>query len=862
MRCFVLFVLLVLTFISYGQPWGKIYGENANFFELQRSFNSYWQGRTPERSKGYKQFKRWEWYWQNRVNTDGSFPPAGIGIDAFNQYLKNKNRNGGQRSLNTANWTSVGPSQSDGGYSGTGRINALAFHPSNANIVFAGAAGGGLWKSTDGGLTWFTTTDNLASLGISSIAVQANDPNTVFVATGDADGGDNYSVGVLVSNDGGVTFNTTGLNWTQEGGRLIKKIIFDPDNTNTLLVAASDSLYRSTNHGLTWTGILAGDFDDIEANPSASSNTFYTCKNNQIYKSSDNGATWTLKKTIAGVNRIALAVTPADNTYVYALCSAAGNSGFKSMQRSTNSGDTFTERSATPNLLGWSETGNDTNGQGWYDLVTAADPVNAEVVYVGGVNMWKSTNGGTTWSIKSLWTSSANVATVHADKHALEWQNNTSLWEGNDGGIYKTTNGGNTWQHKSNGIVNSQMYKLGLSQLDHKVVAGLQDNGTKLYNSSSVWEDVLGGDGMECAIQHNVTNVVYGSLYFGEFYRSVNSGNSWSYIQGNIPGNPQGNWVTPFAIDKSLPTTIYAAYDKLYKSENRGNTWSTIGVFNAGSMDILELSPSDSKYIYVGKYNGSIWRTTNGGTNWNAMTNVGSGLASIAIHPTDPNTLFAVLQNYVAGNKVYKSTDGGASWTNISGSLPNLPANSIVFQEDQNEGIYVGMDVGLYYKDNTLSDWVLYNDGLPNVEITELEIQYDEGKLYASTYGRGVWSSDLYHSIDCNKALGVNVTNISNVSLTLSWSPPSVSPSDGYQWAIASSPTLPTSGTPTSLTSVYVTALTPLTTYYLFVRSNCGGGVFSPWTIYGPVTTLTPCPPPFDVTLTNIGPFSASFSME
>lgn len=715
---------------------------------------------------------------------DRSFPEANRTLSAFQDFLNNYRGPRGAGRFQPANFSSLGPSSTAGGYAGTGRINSLAFHPTNTNIIYAGTAGGGLWQSNDGGTTWFTNTDQLATLGVSSIIVHPTSPERIYIATGDGDGSDNYSIGVLVSVDGGLTFSPTGLTWNTSDTDLIRKLIFDPSNQDAIMAATSIGIYRSIDKGGTWTLVQAGDFDDIEANPTLNSNIFYASAQGNIYKSSNGGASWTLKQTIAGTNRIALGVSPNNAAYVYALCSKSSNSGYNGLYRSTDSGESYISSSLTPNLLGWSATGSDTGGQGGYDLVLAVDPLNAEVVYAGGVNTWKSTNGGVNWTINTMWYGVSGIPEVHADKHALEWQNNTTLWQGNDGGVYKTTNGGATWQHRGSGIVNSQMYKLGISQTDGKVMTGLQDNGSKLKSAGGSWSDVIGGDGMECAIQLNDGQVLYGSVYNGDFNRSTNGGTSWQNISDNVPGSPSGAWITPFEIDPGMPTTIYAGYQQVYKSKDKGNTWTSIGNFSTNNLNILKVAPSNNQVIYAARSNGNIWRTTNGGTAWTQMASPGNNLAFIAIHPNNANTLWAVRQNYSSGAKVYKSVNGGSTWVNVSGTLPNIPANCIEYQNGSDDGLYVGMDVGIYYRDNTLSDWVLFNAGLPNVEVTELEIDYDENKIYAATYGRGLWASDLYNPITCFKPKSVSVVNLWNVSMTLQWQSPTSAPSQGYEWGV------------------------------------------------------------------------------
>lgn len=840
-------VFLFCSIIGYSQEWVDMMNQpkGQNFFEIQKSFEKYWEGKDIPRGKGYKPFKRWEYYWENRVYKDGSFPPAGIAQIEFDKYLKNKN-NTANRSMPAANWLSEGPSSTNGGYAGLGRCMSFGFHPTDTDIIYVGTAGGGLWQTTNGGTTWFTNTDDLGSLGVSAIVVDQVDPSIVYIATGDADAGDNYSTGVLKSTDGGGSFSATGLNWSTSSFNLIRRLINDPDDRTILIAATNNGIYRTTNSGTNWTQVATGNFYDLEPNFDSASNTFYACTSNEVFKSTDNGVTWTSQQSFSGVNRTALATTPDNTNYVYALCSNSSDNGFKAFYRSTNSGTSFSQRSNSPNIMGWSNTGNDSGGQGWYDLALVADPQDAEIVYMGGVNNWKSTDGGSSWSITSHWSGSGGVQAVHADKHALEFQG-TVLWEANDGGVYKTTNAGSSWQHKGSGIINSQMYDLGVAQTNTSVITGLQDNGTKLKNAAGTWTDELGGDGMQCAINPFDADVMYGSVYYGEFSRSTNGGSNWTNISSNLPGCsancPTGAWVTPFTLDSLNSTTLYIGMKELYKSTNQGNTWTTISSGQSSSnLSYVNIAPSDSDYIYMGRSN-QLWRTTNGGTSWSTMTTPGSGTVKLAVHPTDPNTLWAVRSNYSAGAKVYKSTNGGATWTNESGTLPNIPANTIVYQSGSANGIYVGMDIGVYYKDDGMADWELFADGIPNVEITDLEINYDAGLIYAATYGRGLWRSELRDQIPtCFYPLSGVVDSQGLGTASVSWTDPTTAPSNGYEYVLSTSTTSPTgSGTPTTLSTASFSNLTYGTDYFVHVRSNCGGTDFSGWITIGPIRSLPTC---------------------
>ncbi|MCE2770338.1 MAG: IPT/TIG domain-containing protein [Saprospiraceae bacterium] len=637
-----------------------------------------------QKGKGFKAFKRWEKYWDQRVFSDGSFPPANLVQKNWELYQFEKSLSA---LIPGSSWSSLGPNSSSGGYAGIGRINRLTFHPTNTSIIFACTAGGGLWKTTNGGTSWVPLTDNLASIGTSGLVINPTDPNIMYLATGDGDGADTYSYGVLKSTDGGVTWNTTGLTFTT--GTVIYKLQQHATDPNILLAGTNGGLYRTANGGTSWTKVVASGH------------------------------------------------------FVAALVSNTSN-GFKGFYASVDGGLTYTLRSSTPNLMGWETNGSDSGGQAWYDLCMAVSPTDVNQIIVGGVNTWKSNNGGVSWSIMTNWYQTSTVPAMHADQHDLIFLNSTTIYAANDGGIYRSTNNGVSWTDLTNGMSISQLYRAGASQTDTRIIAGLQDNGTKLRSTTGTWSDEIGGDGMDCAIDPTNASFMYGTLYYGDIQRSTNGGSSWTSITPST--GTDGAWVSPVLLDPVNPATIYLGYKDLMKSTDRGTTWSKITAGQTGGNFIsnIAVAPSDPSVIYI-SWGTALAKTINGGSNWTTITApISSQISSLMVDPTNPNNLYATYSNFTAGSKVYFSNNGGTSWTNISGTLPNIPANKIIYQTGSNGALYLGMDVGIYYRDNTQTDWSLYNSGLPNVEIFDLEIRYSDKKLIAATYGRGLWESPLY----------------------------------------------------------------------------------------------------------------------
>jgi gliding motility-associated-like protein len=757
-RLLTLTLLLCCAAYAQAQDWTQqLQKSNPNFNTIQRSFNDYWKNRPYERGRGYKQYKRWEYFWEKRVFPDGSFPQAGIKQREWSKYLQTHPNSNKQRTTSntSGNWTSLGPSSSPGGYQGVGRINCVAFHPTQVNTFYVGTPAGGLWRTTDGGSSWSNLTDNLPIIGVSSIVIHPTNANTLYIATGDADGGDTPSIGVMKSTDGGATWNKTGLDWEMSNGRRISVLLMHPTNANILIAATSAGVYKTTDAGANWTRTKTGTFRDMKLKPGAPATVYVTGKESgssahQVFVSTNTGDTWSKSTNFSGVNRVAIAVSPANANLVAALTSGNDN-GFAGFHVSTNSGTSFSQTfsKTSKNLLGWDKDGGDSGGQGWYDLALAVSPTNADEMFVGGVNTWKSTDGGSSWTISSHWSGSGGITTVHADKHFMMYHplQNGTMFECNDGGIYKTTDGGTSWTDLTNGMAHTQFYKIGVSQSNaNYVVAGAQDNGTKLRSGSS-WSNIGGGDGMECIIDPTDENIQYYSLYYGDITRRINGVRST--ISNNVPGRPKGAWVTPYVLDPSDAKTILIGYQDVFRSKDRGDSWTNIssGQTGTANLNAVAVAPTSSNTIYAASYR-KMYRTTDA-NNWTEITSglpVTSGsITYIVVSATDANTVWVTMSGYSSGKKVYKSTNGGSSWTNISGSLPNLPVNCIIQDGNRNdESLYIGTDVGIFYRNNTLGDWQAFSNGLPNVVVRELEIQQSSKKLRAGTYGRGLWESDLY----------------------------------------------------------------------------------------------------------------------
>ncbi|MEI7801983.1 MAG: glycosyl hydrolase, partial [Bacteroidota bacterium] len=638
-------VLLVCLIFSISKSvaqtsWVEMMNNPAvNFYDVQSAFNSYYNkyvlihGKEPKEVNGifkkkekesefevpgFEQYKRWEYFTEQRVFPSGN---RQLLTNPFYEYTTKVKPFINQSRSTT--WTLIGPTNQVPNTGGAGRINFIRFMPGNNNIIFAGAPVGGLWKSTDGGVTWSTNTDDLAVIGCSDLAIDPSNTNIMYLATGDRDAGDSYSVGVLKTTDGGASWNATGLSFAVSANETVNRILINPTTPSTLIAFTSNGIYRSTDAAVNWTHVVAsGNYKDAEFNP-GDPNTVYCCSN-LFYKSTNGGTTFTnVSSGLSGSGvRMAIAVSAANAATVYVVAANNIDYGLLGFYKSTNSGTSFTLQNSTYDILGFNTNGTGGGGQGWYDLAIDVSPTDANAVVVGGINTFKSANGGTTWSIHGAGYG-AN-AKIHPDVHEVSFAPGTSnCFVGCDGGIFKTTNNGSTFSDLSDQLQIAQAYRLSNAATNANItMSGWQDNGTNRSNAGA-WDNVLGGDGMETIISWSSSQTMYGELYYGEIYKSTNGGNSFSNNSivgtGGTAGtvDEDGEWVTPYVQDPNTAATLYVGKTKIYKSTNSGTSWSALSALTGGSGKVkaIACAKSNSQYLYCAKQD-RFWVTTNGGTSF------------------------------------------------------------------------------------------------------------------------------------------------------------------------------------------------------------------------------------------------------
>ncbi len=720
---------------------------------------------------------------------------------------------------------------------GDGNVNKILIDPTNANKMYCSVQGGGIYKSTNAGVNW-ALIHPLATNGY-DVEFKPGNTNTIY-ATGNnffksTDGGATFATedALDVYTQEYISGNT---NWTSAGSNQNNSVtpktgtglglyyINNYSHPETRLVLPAMNLTGASNPQLKFSYTNAawgGDIDELKvvyktsaagawtelANyttattswqditinlPNASAEYYVALEGKSNYGRGVTLDDVSVEDATLGTlfengfeSDSALSSGPkmmgvsADNSDVVYILEAS-NGIFGAFYKSTDSGDTFVKLDhGTNNYFGYSSTASDDRGQAPRDMDIVVNPNDANDVHIAGILSWRSTNGGTSFNITSQWVpsnaASQNIGYCHADIDIMEYVNG-KIYVGSDGGIFVAENplvvNSNYYTDITAGLGIRQFYKIGVSQTDPEVVSGgSQDNGTSVYNDSGNWNDWLGADGMETFVDKNNNDIIYGTVQFGSLYKSTNQGLGSFGLAS--PENKEGNWITPFEQDPIVQNTIYSGYDEVYKSINGGNSWTSISQNFSGNLNHLKIAPSNNNVMFAAR-GSNLYKTANGGaTNWVALNGFSGSINSIAIHPTDANKVAIAT---TGDQKVYVSTDGGSNWTSYLKNLPDFNALALVWTNHLQEGLYVGMNYGVYYVDtvDAQANWLPFSNNLPNVQVSELEINTANNKIYAGTYGRGLWKSDLYEiglSVDEHAAFNTMTLfpNPATDTVSLSW---------------------------------------------------------------------------------------------
>jgi photosystem II stability/assembly factor-like uncharacterized protein len=672
------------------------------------------------------------------------------------------------------NWIQLGPTAIPNGqtYSSarvlvSGRITSLGIHPTNPQIIYAGAARGGIWKSTDGGITWHPKSDNEASLAIGALALAPSNPDVIYAGTGEGNlqlytqvypnnsSPDSfYGEGVLKSIDGGDTWVPIQGSSVFKGAAFYR-IAAHPSNDQTVFAATSNGLFRTTDGGSTWipminnlppisSSIIAAC--DVAIDPSKPNTVYVAFWGNGIYRSNDADSfnpTWT-KLTVGfpdnDISRIALAISPSSPEKLYTFVSD-GSDGVNGVYFTASRGDSWNPISLS---------GASVQVAGAYDLDIAVEPSTPDVIFLSGVSLYKGIRNPTanSWSFSDIGT------LIHPDNHALAFDptNHLTVYAGNDGGIYKSLDGGKTWQDN----INKGLCILQYEFIDQHptsssiVIGGTQDNGTQLFENSPIFYHADDGDGGCAAIdQSNPKNMLH-TYYSGSLARSVDGGRSWTNVRSGLVG--RALFYPPFSLDKTNQSNIAFGTDRICLDSSQGSgRWPTKVSLPGIVGSVSAITYVNSKLIYAGTSSGQVYKVTNGGQTWSPDSIHAPPLPprwiwDIATLPGDDNTLILAMSGigtpHVWEGKVSSSS---VIWKDISGSatkrLPDIPAYAISI--DSPSVYYVGTEIGIFKTSDSGSNWEPFDQGLPNCAVYDLRLQVPTRLLRAGTHGRGLWECKL-----------------------------------------------------------------------------------------------------------------------
>ncbi|MBS1516862.1 MAG: hypothetical protein JSS91_02115 [Bacteroidetes bacterium] len=653
-------------------------------------------------------------------------------------------------------WTSVNPTgmfyQVNNASYISGRTNSISFHPTDPNIFYIAAAQGGVWKTTDGGSHWVVLTDNLGSIASGDIAVDPVNPNILYYGTGELNysGDSQYGAGIYKSTN-------AGLSWTNvlpasTVGSYISKIIVDPSNHNNVYCSSgifNGAFYRSTNAGASWTQTQGMyDASSLVMDPSNSqilylASGYYEAYYNgsKVYKSTNGGTNWTLLAggfpTTGG--RVQLAISPNNGNYVYASVADVNTGGLLGLYRTTNGGTSWTLMNNSTNYL---------SSQGWYDNAVVCVPGDVNKVITGGLDIYYSSNGGTTLTQKTLWYTSSQSNFSHADIHYLAYKG-TTLYCCSDGGIYKSVDNATTWTDLNLNVSTLQFQSADYDPSNtQKIYGGTQDNNKQTTtNNGTVWIQRTTGDGGYTVVDPVNTNYVYGQYVGGSVQRSNNSGVSFTEFSPNT--STGGLFYNPYELAPGDHNTIVYAASNVLKTTNAQTATSSSGWTQIASTSTIGASSgvsaigiawNDINKIYIGTDNGRILVTTNNGSSWSASTGF-DYVSDLWVDSANNAVCYASFGG--TSNNVRKTTNSGTSWNVISSNLPAIGINSIVVKMSSPRTIFAGTDLGVFSSTNEGVSWVSFNTGFPNVEVYDLKYKEGPKVLLAATHGRGCFIYDF-----------------------------------------------------------------------------------------------------------------------
>lgn len=631
-------------------------------------------------------------------------------------------------------WVPIGP------WTIPGRATGLDRPAGEPNTLYVSVADGGVWRTRDGGASWEPLSDFEQTLSGGAVLLDPTDPNIIYFGTGEGNGAiDNYpGIGVLKSTDAGLT-------WTKSNNfsNAVRRLAIHPSEPTRIWAAGQSGCYVSTDAGANFS-LLSGvglptnaGASDVLVRPDDADVVFCAIwggGNGGIYRSTNRGASWSLLTnglpSQGTVGRISLAISKSNPNVLVAGIDQSNGTVYKT----TDGGDSWASLPASQGYCG---------GQCWYDNVVGIDAADSNVLYAGGVGHRRSTDGGATWGPAD--------SGVHVDHHFILTPTPDEVILANDGGVYRSTDRGTTWSNWGLGMDTTQYYGICRHPSDaYWVFGGTQDNGShrRRAGDNPEWQQRLGGDGGMCMTGPPGSNVVVGEYQNHNMQRSANDGGSFGSANGGIGGSEPRPWVGILLADESNRSNMWTTTNRVYRSlDARATNWASVSgpLYFGLTASTIAVAPSDSNVVYVGYEVGGLYRTANAlastGVSWSSIRPSylpQRAVRRLRVHPSSADTVFAVFAGYGAG-KIWKTTDGGGSWVERTGNLPDVPVNDLVIDADNPGTIIAATDLGVFRSDDDGATWYGWSTGYPTVSSIELTWDAAADRLRVGTHGRSMW---------------------------------------------------------------------------------------------------------------------------
>jgi photosystem II stability/assembly factor-like uncharacterized protein len=731
----------------------------SSFYILKHNFFSDKKVKNPA--------KPYDFFAESRAYPDNMFDLKAFEAVRSEAMLQNQNF----RSASPILWQQEGP------HNIGGRITCMAVSPTNSNVIFIGTPGAGIYKSTNGGTSWTAVFDSQSSLYIGSIAIDPNNTNIIYAGTGDPAIPFTVFVGdgIYKSTDGGNTWTNIGL----ANSKIISKIIVSPNNSNEIYVSANGNpiiadnnrgVYKSTNGGLTWSQVLfinnQTGVSDIVMNPNNNNEVYatsYTCIRNatvnirysnaaRVYKTINGGASWNILLNglpNTKINRYSICMSKQNTNKLYVAVSDS-TYNMAGVYVTTNGGTSFTN-------MGNNGISGNYGGFGWYFSEIEVSPTNDNDVYIGGIELYKSTDGGSSWNINMppWWN-----YIVHADIHCINFVSTGKYYLGTDGGTYLTSDDGANYTDVDD-IPNTQFYRVEYNPHEpNNYFGGTQDNGTIKGNNTTIsnWIRIYGGDGFQPRFDPTDPNTFYAETQNGGLVATTDGGLSFNANDNNINFSDRRNWDMPYVLNKFNPNTQYSGTYRVYKNTNGpSDNWTPIspdltdGIIleprfhNISAIDNSDLS---AQKIYVGTSDANVWVTQNDGGSW---TNITGNLpnryvTSIHASPNVSNNVYVTHTGYKYNSyipHIHKSSNNGTTWTDISGNLPQAGINDVLIYPGNENILFVANDIGVYVTYDAGFNWNRLGTNMPIIPVFDIAYNSSTQKLIAGTYAKSLQTIDV-----------------------------------------------------------------------------------------------------------------------